>query len=108
LLINSKQAAKMNKRNARENRADLLDSFAENLREVAEDDASVFELPLTPYACISRCIPFLDLCFVCSRLKNYSSALFFKTLSTLSRFVSVFVVLRPVLVREGFTSGMGF
>jgi hypothetical protein len=44
----------------------------------------------------------------CSRLKNYSSALFFKTLSTLSRFVSVFVVLRPVLVREGFTSGMGF
>jgi hypothetical protein len=61
-----------------ENRAeDLPGSFAENLREIAEDDASVFELPLTPYACISCCIPFLGLCFICSRLKNYSSALFF-------------------------------
>jgi len=67
----------MSSKNARENRADLPGSV-ENLCEVAEDDTFVFELPLIPYACISRCIPFLGLCFVCSRLKDYSTALFFK------------------------------
>jgi len=83
-----------------------LPGSAENLCEVAEDDTSVFELPLIPYACISRCI--LCLGFVCSRLKDYSSALFFKLpLLSPGLFLS-FVVLRPVLVRERFTSGMGF
>jgi len=61
----------------------------------------------------SNCLLFLMLvsrvvflfCVLSERLFKYS--VFFAS-STLSRFVSVFVVLRPVLVREGFTSGMGF
>jgi hypothetical protein len=83
-----------------------LPGFAENLCEFAEDDTSVFELPLIPYACISRCI--LCLGFVCSRLKDYSSALFFKLPLLSPGLFLFFVVLRPVLVRERFTSGMGF
>ena len=102
LLINSKQAAKVNKRKAEENRAeDLLGFFfffAENLREVAEDDASVFVLPFTPYACISRCIPFLDLCF---NLFFFVSLLCFQhTVSTLSRLIFSLVFLKSELVRE--------
>jgi len=85
-----------------------LPGSAENLCEVAEDDTSVFELPLIPYACISHCIPFLCLGFVCSRLKDYSSALFFKLPLLSPGLFLFFVVLRPVLVRERFTSGMGF
>ena len=42
-------------------------------------------------------------------LAGQCASLFLSLQSSLSRFVSVFVVLRPVLlVREGFTSGMGF
>jgi len=83
-----------------------LPGSTENLCEVAEDDTSVFELPLIPYACISRCILCLD--FVCSRLKDYSSALFFKLPLLSPGLFLFFVVLRPVLVKERFTSGMGF
>jgi hypothetical protein len=41
-------------------------------------------------------------------LAGQCASLFLSLQSSLSRFVSVFVVLRLVLVREGFTSGMGF
>jgi hypothetical protein len=41
-------------------------------------------------------------------LASQCASLFLSLQSSLSWFVFVFVVLRPVLVREGFTSGMGF
>jgi len=75
LLINSNRQRKWEQRRKGKKNRVCLPGSAENLCEVAEDDTYVFELPLIPYACISRCI--LCLGFVCSRLKDYSSALFF-------------------------------
>ena len=83
---------------------DLPGSFAGNLRVAAEEDASAFELLLTPYAfyvvflpCVSISVYFSSFLLLCFQNKPILS---------LGQFC--FCCFRPVLMRERLTSGLGF
>ena len=77
---------------------DLPSSFAENLRVIAEGDASAFKFLLTTSACISCCFPFMCLYF--DSLFFISLLYFQNNVSTLSQPVFSLVFLRSELVRK--------